>query len=529
MERVLLRFVRLAMEAADPAEVMPVLLDLAVEELGANAAAALRVTDEGRLAVVQQRNLPERIGTWTADLELLGADLGQALLGAAGPPFVHAEVLPLVADRNVYGVLVLLDRTGKTRNAERVELTRALVDIAAAVVGRAVQYAELERAFQELKASREALAQSEKLRSLGQMAAGISHDLKNILNPLALQIDVMRHALAHGKPISDDMLARMQRAVRTGADTVERLRGFSRQSNDQPAEPTDLQRVAQAALDICAPRLREHSGLEVRLEHGGGPKSVLVRTSEMVNAIVNLVVNACDAMAGRGTIVVRAGADDGGGWVEVSDDGPGMPPDVERRVFEPFFTTKQEGTGLGLAMVYAFVQRHAGKITLDTAVGRGTTVRMWFPGAAPIAKPTAPEPVAAPSQRVLVVDDDVAARKALCMLLDGEGFEVASAADGAEALRVLGSFEPAALVVDRFMPGMDGAELLTRGREGRTLPAVIMSGADADDVAIAPLLRQPRTEHLPKPIDIDRLVAMLRRLLAPETPISGISPPREPV
>ena len=103
-----------------------------------------------------------------------------------------------------------------------------------------------------------------------------------------------------------------------------------------------------------------------------------MRASEAVSAIVNLIVNATDAMPTGGVITVRTGAETGGGWIDVIDDGPGMPPEVESRVFEPFFTTKPEGTGLGLAIVYAFVQRHQGKIQLETAPGRGTRIRLWF-------------------------------------------------------------------------------------------------------------------------------------------------------
>jgi signal transduction histidine kinase len=109
---------------------------------------------------------------------------------------------------------------------------------------------------------------------------------------------------------------------------------------------------------------------------------VRARRSELATAVVNLIVNATEALGERGRISVTTGTDDGGAWVEVEDDGPGMPPEIERRVFEPFFTTKVEGTGLGLALTYAFVQRHGGRATLTTAPGRGTSIRLWFPGLA---------------------------------------------------------------------------------------------------------------------------------------------------
>jgi signal transduction histidine kinase len=117
----------------------------------------------------------------------------------------------------------------------------------------------------------------------------------------------------------------------------------------------------------------------------GETTTVLCRRSELITAIVNLVFNAIDAMPDGGTITVRTGHDEQGGWIEVADDGPGMPPEVESRVFEPFFTTKDQGTGLGLAIVYSFVKRHGGKVSLETKLGAGTRFRLWFPAAPVVA------------------------------------------------------------------------------------------------------------------------------------------------
>ncbi|HEY0988735.1 MAG TPA: ATP-binding protein, partial [Kofleriaceae bacterium] len=230
----------------------------------------------------------------------------------------------------------------------------------------------------ERKRLEASVRQDDKLRALGQMAAGIAHDLKNILNPIALQLQLLRTQVA-GEGGTRDALATIEEAIRAGSDTVENLRRFSRKEVDRTPEASDLSRFADVAVEICRPEVREHAGVELVRERGGGPR-VLIRGSELVTAIVNLVVNAVEALPAAGTVTVRNGGD-GGAWVEIADDGPGMSADVESRMFEPFFTTRPHGTGLGLAMVYAFVQRHGGRITVDTAVGRGTTIRMWFPAA----------------------------------------------------------------------------------------------------------------------------------------------------
>ena len=220
------------------------------------------------------------------------------------------------------------------------------------------------------------LEQGYKLRVLGQMAAGVAHDLKNVLNPIGLNLVLLRRRAGDAAAVAE-VSARIEDAIRTGTELIDRLRGFSRQEPERVAEPADLNRVADAAVDICLPRIHQSKGIQVERERGESPP-VLVNASELVSAVVNLVVNAAEALADTGTIRVRTGADEGG-WIEIADDGPGMPPEVARRVFEPFFTTKDRGTGLGLAQVYALAQRHGGRVELDTAPGAGTRFRLWFP------------------------------------------------------------------------------------------------------------------------------------------------------
>jgi signal transduction histidine kinase/CheY-like chemotaxis protein len=354
------------------------------------------------------------------------------------------------------------------------------------------------------------LRQSEKLRALGQMAAGVAHDLKNILNPIALQLRLLRgRGLDH--PGTDAAFAAIEDAIRTGTDTVESLSRFSRREPEHAPEPTDLNRMSDAALEICRPRLGEHAGVAVRRERDHVPP-VRVRASELVSAIVNLLLNSLDATSSGGTITLRTGGG-GGGWVEVADDGPGIPPEVEDHIFEPFFTTKPHGTGLGLAMVYAFVHRYGGRIEIDTALGAGTRIRMTFPPAdatrvAPGSRPG--------TRRLLVVEDDPTSLRALKMLLEDEGFTVETASDAEAALARVLAFVPDAIVTDFRLPGIDGAGLARAARHQRaTLPVVFMSGADTSYGALAALLREPQTKHVTKPLDFDKLVAALNAMVPP--------------
>jgi signal transduction histidine kinase len=221
------------------------------------------------------------------------------------------------------------------------------------------------------------------------MAAGVSHDLKNILNPLSLHFQVIRRALDRGD--LDQARASVDEGksiVRRGIETLERLRAFSRQSPDTRAAPVDLGVLAREAAAIARPRMSSGGRCLSRIvEDLADTPPVLARADEIVAAAVNLVVNAIDAMPGGGTITLRSGQANGGAYLQVMDDGPGMTPEVQARVFEPFFTTKgAEGTGLGLAMVFATMQRHGGGVSLDTEPGKGARFTLWFPLAGPSAQ-----------------------------------------------------------------------------------------------------------------------------------------------
>jgi signal transduction histidine kinase len=384
--QLLVRSSRLVSEATDPAQILGLLVDETVGQMGARAAAVLQVTEADRLRVTVTSALPPALADWETEPDLIGPELGQQLLAAAGPPFAQAYTIPLVSTGDLFGVLVLLSDADHPLSDAQLALVTGLADLSATAVGKAAQYAALERSFVQLRASKEALARSEKLRALGQMAAGVSHDIKNILNPLHLQLQLLRRRLPAGSTAAEEVVVHMEEVVRHGVDVVDRLRAFSRQDPEQEAEPVALAVVMETVLELCGPRLPPGAGIELRREPGEAPV-ILARRSELVTAVVNLVFNAIEAMSAAesacgSAITVRTGAADGGGWIEVVDDGPGMPPEIERRIFEPFFTTKEQGTGLGLAMVYAFVHRHRGKLTVQTAPGQGTRLRLWFPAAA---------------------------------------------------------------------------------------------------------------------------------------------------
>jgi signal transduction histidine kinase len=266
---------------------------------------------------------------------------------------------------------VLKDRLARLGPAVERELTEARIR------------AEQTMIREQLHQSQATLARTEKLRSLGQMAAGITHDLKNLLAPLSLHLQVLDRSLRHGgaSPDVQGSVTEMKQILDRGIRTIERLRDFSRQSPERKAELVDINRLAHDAAEVARPRMASGKrALSVIKQVLDDPPQVWAEADEVVAAVVNLIINAIDAMPDGGEIIIRTGEERGGAWIEVEDNGPGMAPEVEQRVFEPFFSTKgAEGTGLGLAMVYACMMRHGGAVTLKTAPGKGARFRLWFP------------------------------------------------------------------------------------------------------------------------------------------------------
>jgi len=227
-----------------------------------------------------------------------------------------------------------------------------------------------------LEQTESALARTERLRVLGQMALGIAHDVGNVLNPLALHVELLDRALRRTGVAQHSSIGALRDAVAHGMETILRLRSFARGNVAHEPQPIDLRSVATEALELVRPRAK--SGACLTLAGHANPM-VLGNHAALVDAVVNLVTNALDALADSGAVVVELGEDASTAWMEVVDDGPGMPRALVDRVFEPFFSTKETGTGLGLANVHATMQRHGGSVELNTSPGHGCRFRLTFP------------------------------------------------------------------------------------------------------------------------------------------------------
>ncbi len=231
----------------------------------------------------------------------------------------------------------------------------------------------------DLRRAEDALRRTDKLRALGQMSTGIAHDLKNLLNPLGLHLELIERAMKRGGVEKPDSVEAIRAIIARGVETIDRLRAFSRQTVERIVERVELAELAGEALALVRPRLDAATGITVTDERTRSGE-IAAHPDEVIGAVVNLLGNAIDACGERGQIHLRVGGDEHHAWIEITDDGPGMSAEVQAQVFEPFFTTKgSDGTGLGLANVFATMQRHGGLVLLDTAPGRGARFTLRFP------------------------------------------------------------------------------------------------------------------------------------------------------
>jgi PAS domain S-box-containing protein len=340
------------------------------------------------------------------------------------------------------------------------------------------------------------LRQAQKMEAVGQLTGGVAHDFNNILTVIIGMTEILSQELAGNQSLAP-LVAAVDEAATRGAQLTQRMLAFARK---QPlhASNFDLNEVVTRTAAMLTPVLGED--IAVKSVLADGLWGAFADPSQVEDAILNLAVNARDAMPNGGGLVIEtsnAVLDENyaaqnvevtaGEYVAVSitDSGSGMPPEVLERVFEPFFTTKEvgRGTGLGLSMVYGFAKQSRGHVKIYSEVGHGTRVMVYLPRAAAerdeaeLAQPIRAHPVG--RETVLVVEDDDAVRRVAVKILQGLGYQVREAADGPNALAILQQTDNIDLLfTDLIMPkGMSGQELLTRARALRPeVKALFTSG-----------------------------------------------------
>ncbi|WP_128926387.1 ATP-binding protein [Bradyrhizobium guangxiense] len=380
----------------------------------------------------------------------------------------------------------------------------------------------------------ERLRQSQKMDAIGQLTGGVAHDFNNVLTVITGTIEIIRDGLAD-KPELAAIAQLIDDAAARGAEITSQLLTFARR---QPLEPReiDVNALVIETAKLLKPTLGEHIAIETRLADDAW--SAMADPSQLSSAIVNLAVNARDAMPGGGRLVLETanreldGTSGDGAvrgafvMVAVSDTGHGIPPDIRERVFEPFFTTKGvgRGTGLGLSMVYGFAKQSGGTVAIESEEGRGTVIRLFLPrsmGEAPAR--TAPVQALATARGhevILVVEDDPLVQGYVIAQLGSLGYRTLVAGDGASALALVdqgAKFD--LLFTDIIMPGgMNGRELAEAVRLRRPGVKVLYTSGYSDDAIVHEGHLDPGVALLGKPYRKSELSQKIREVLAGEPP-----------
>jgi len=386
----------------------------------------------------------------------------------------------------------------------------------------------------ELATAQEALRQSQKMEAVGQLTGGIAHDFNNLLAAIAGSLELLGKRLAEGRLSGvERYLEVAESCTRRAAALTHRLLAFSRRQTLDP-RPVDLNRLV-AGMDEL---IRRTVGPAIAVEVVGAVGLWLTRIdpSQLENALLNLVINARDAMPDGGRITVETA----NSWLDwrgaqerdlppgqyvalcVSDTGSGMPPEIVARAFDPFFTTKPmgQGTGLGLSMVHGFAHQSGGHARIYSELGEGTTMKLYFPrfmgeiGASDESgSDVAGE--ANPGETVLVIEDESAIRMLVTDVLEAAGYRVIEAADGPSGLTILNSDERIDLLLtDVGLPGgLNGRQVADIARATRPGLRVLFVTGYAENAAVGAGYLEPGMQVVTKPFAMTTLAARVREII----------------
>lgn len=372
----------------------------------------------------------------------------------------------------------------------------------------------------EKREMREMLIESKKMEAIGRLAGGVAHDLNNILNAIVGSAHAHRHDHSNCDGSFED-IDNITAACNRGAQLTQSLLGFSRKST-VTKEELSFNQIVQNVLAVTERTSLKNVRFESRLEPN--LPNIEGDSHQIETALMNICLNALDAMSPGGTLTITTYSDAEGVWVLVTDTGTGMDEQIRERAFEPFFTTKPvgKGTGLGLAMAYGVVQSHNGRIQLQSALGEGTTVTFWFPrSSGNMMLRIFEDDTSDPSDEhvlrgrtVMLVDDEPLVLRAGSRMLQTLGCDVIAASSGAEALSLLEKHPQVSLVLlDLIMPGMDGTETFKKLRENYETPVILVSGYTQNFDRVAELRQSKKCDFLPKPYSPSELVSVVKKVL----------------
>ncbi len=389
------------------------------------------------------------------------------------------------------------------------------------------------------------LLQAQKMESVGALAGGMAHDFNNLLAGILGQAALARSRSTPYDPIQN-IIGKIEGAAQRGTDLTGKLLTFARRSVLQP-QPVDLVALMEETVGLLRGSLPRD--IRINLEVPSTLAAVHGDPTQLQQVLLNLCVNARDAMPAGGTLTLKARSDERGGTlIEVIDDGIGMAEEVKAHLFEPFFTTKEpgKGTGLGLSVVFGIVRSHGGQLDVDSEPGKGTRFSLFLPATPPKSTATRVAPHRIPNtlasasafnsavpfggtEEILLIDDESILRETNEELLSRLGYEVVTAADGVEGLNLLDQKKsrPDIIILDVRMPGLSGVPLLWElQKRAPNIPVILISGYSSEH-AVHELLDAGALELIPKPFRLEDLASAIRRAFDAKSALTDDGPAPE--
>jgi two-component system, cell cycle sensor histidine kinase and response regulator CckA len=450
---------------------------------------------------------------------------------AAQHKFLSVISLPLSSEQGVIGALNIYSGEEDAFDPEEVTLLRELATNLGYGIATLRVRSERERAEAEVRSLEDQLRQAQKMESLGRLAGGVAHDFNNLLTVIRGYAELAMPSDLSGTTAKD--LHRKINEIMKASDRAQGLIGqllaFSRKQLLQP-RVLDLNHIL---LDLGAvlPRL---IGEDIHLKIRPGPDLHLIKAdpNQIQQVLLNLAVNARDAMPGGGTLTIQTAnaslppAPERRNGTErvlltVTDTGTGIPPDVRSRIFEPFFTTKErgKGTGLGLAMVYGTVTQSGGHIEVHSEMGKGTTFKVFFPPTNDHTpgppRDAPPAPVEHASETILLVEDEPSVRELISEYLNRAGFKVLEAINGSDGLEKAKS-HPGVIhlvITDIVMPGMGGRQLAERLKQTHPETRILFMSGYTDDAVVRQNITERQNFFIEKPFQLHSLAFKIREVL----------------
>jgi DNA-binding response OmpR family regulator/nitrogen-specific signal transduction histidine kinase len=505
-------------------------------ELGAERISVMLVNQEtGQLRIVASLGLEHvqvsevRVPMGSGIAGRVAASGEPVLANAGDDPadsFMSAPIVmsaPLVGWHRTLGVINVTARpSGHPFEQQDLQFLEGLSGQVATSIERVRHLDELQKAYDSLKSAQDHAVAVEKLRALGQMAAGVAHDFNNTLAVILARSEAAIWEADGQSPDPAGIRSQLEhvlKAAREGAATVRRIQEYSGIRRDQPAGSVDLNAAVQDVIELARPRWQSDPGtrgirIEVVTDFADIP-AVRSNPADLSAVLSNLIFNSVEAMPQGGRITFATRQEGERVRLDVTDTGVGMSEEVRRRIFEPFYTTKKTGQGLGMSIVQGILARHGAEIDVASQEGKGTMTTILLPASSEAVGP-APQPAEKKSKRskavdlsVLLVDDDERVRSVIHDMLAMGGMDVVSVESGEAALAALDKRTFDAVVTDLSMPGMGGIELSTRIKERHSdLPVVLMSGRATEQVEEE--IREAKIKQvLQKPFEMAALIDVI--------------------